>query len=140
MRVLEKNMDNKLKNIIFDKSVIRFVIVGFFCTSIDFSIYMFIVEYVDVIIGKGISMVCSIIINYFLNKFWSFSANKVYDKTELARYIGTQIINISTNVFVNAIVLQVFNMKIVAFICATGIAMVINYLLQRFWVFKKRNL
>lgn len=129
----------RLQKFGLDKTLVRFIIVGGCCTLIDFGIYMLITEYVGAIIGKGISMGCSMVVNFFLNKFWSFSARGTTSKLELPKYICTQIVNISVNVSVNAGILYMLNMKIVAFVCATGIAMVVNYLLQKFWVFKKEK-
>lgn len=129
-------MKEKLRKIIFDKSILKFVVVGGCCTLIDFIIYMVIVDHVGVVLSKGISMGCSMIVNYFLNKFWSFSVKETKTGIELVKYSVAQVINITVNVLVNAAVLKLFGIKILAFILATGIAMVVNYLLQRFWVFR----
>ncbi len=127
----------RLQKFGFDKTLIRFIIVGGCCTLIDFAIYMLIMEHVGAVIGKAVSMGCSMLVNFFLNKFWSFSAGGTADKSELPKYICTQIVNISINVSVNAGILYVLNRKVVAFVGATGMAMIVNYLLQKFWVFKK---
>lgn len=132
-------MKGKIKKIILDKSSVRFVLVGGCCTLIDFAIYMLLVDRIGAIWGKGISMGCAMIVNYFLNKFWSFSANNTKAAPELVRYVCAQAVNITVNVSVNAISLKLLGVKSIAFILATGIAMTVNYLLQRFWVFKKKE-
>jgi len=126
-----------IKKSIFNKSVIRFLVVGCCCTALDFIIYILIVDYIGTVLGKGISMICSMVMNYFLNKFWSFSAKTTKDKKELIRYVIAQAVNITVNVTVNVFLLNISSIKVLAFICATGIAMVVNYMLLRFWVFKK---
>lgn len=100
---------------------------------------MTVVDYLGVVIGKAVSMICSMIVNYFLNKFWSFSARESKKGKELLRYSASQVCNIAINVSVNAMILKVSGIKILAYILATGIAMVANYLLQRFWVFRKEK-
>ena len=64
----------RLQKFGFDKTLIRFIIVGGCCTLIDFAMYMLIMEHVGAVIGKAVSMGCSMLVNFFLNKFWSFSA------------------------------------------------------------------
>ena len=131
-------MLEKIKKIITTESVWKFLVVGATCTLIDFVIYMVIVDYIGPVFGKGISMGCSMVVNYFLNKYWSFAAKKTKKGRELVRYIIAQACNISVNVGINALVLRLTGVKVIAFIFATGIAMVVNYLLQRFWVFKEK--
>lgn len=129
-----------MKNKFLDKSVIKFLVVGGCCTFIDYSIYMIIVDDIGAFGGKGISMGCSMIVNYLLNKYWSFGAKKTKRGKEIIRYILSQIVNITINTTVNFIVLSVLEQKTIAFLCATGVAMMINYLLQKFWVFKKNTI
>lgn len=138
MDTIEKRKIMKKK--FLDKSVIKFLVVGGCCTFIDYSIYMMIVDKIGALGGKGISMGCSMIINYLLNKYWSFDAKKNKKGKEITRYIISQVANITVNMSVNFIVLSVIGQKTIAFLCATGVAMIVNYLLQRFWVFKKFEL
>lgn len=135
MDTIEKRKIMKKK--FLDKSVIKFLVVGGCCTFIDYSIYMMIVDKIGALGGKGISMGCSMIINYLLNKYWSFDAKKTKKEKEITRYILSQVANITVNMSINFIVLSVIGQKTIAFLCATGVAMIVNYLLQRFWVFKK---
>lgn len=135
MDTIEKRKIMKKK--FWDKSVIKFLAVGGCCTFIDYSIYMMIVDKIGALGGKGISMGCSMIINYLLNKYWSFDAKKTKKGKEITRYILSQVANITVNMSINFIVLSVIGQKTIAFLCATGVAMIVNYLLQRFWVFKK---
>jgi putative flippase GtrA len=135
MDTIEKRKIMKKK--FWDKSVIKFLAVGGCCTFIDYSIYMMIVDKIGALGGKGISLGCSMIINYLLNKYWSFDAKKTKKGKEITRYILSQVANITVNMSINFIVLSVIGQKTIAFLCATGVAMIVNYLLQRFWVFKK---
>lgn len=130
-------MFEQIKRIISDKSTYRFLIVGLICTSLDFCIYLALLAKTGVIPSKTISMSCAMLVNYFLNKFWSFSARRTRDKYELLRFFVSQLANISANVSVNAIIFWTTQIKSFAFIMATGTAFIINYLLQRRWVFRK---
>ena len=96
-------------------------------------------EFISMFIGllllsKTISMSCSMLVNYFLNKFWSFSARHKKNQYELLRFAATQMANMFANVSVNAIIFSATQIKSLAFIIATGVAFCVNYVLQRFWV------
>ena len=129
-----------IKKMLSEKSVYRFIAVGCLCTIIDFIIYMLIIDKVGAVYGKTISMLCSVIVNFILNKFWSFSFGHTRSVYELLKYITSQGINIAINVFVNYFILSLLERKVVAFVFATGIAMIVNYLLQKFWVFNEGDI
>lgn len=132
-------MFEKIKRILSDKSTYRFLLVGLICTSLDFCIYVILLSRTNVILSKMISMSCSMVVNYFLNKFWSFSARHKKNRYELLRFAASQMVNMFANVLVNAIIFSVTQIKGLAFIIATGVALCVNYFLQRFWVFKNKN-
>lgn len=115
-------------------SFVKFCVVGAVSTLLDFVVYMLIVEQLGAV-AKAISMCCSMVLSYLLNKLWSFAAKDTKVQKELVRYGISQVINISVNVSVNSFVLQKSGMKIVAFIIATGTAMVVNYFIQKKFVF-----
>lgn len=117
-------------------SFVKFCIVGSVCTLLDMLIYIFFVGTLGPIYAKTFSMCCSMILSYILNKVWSFSAKKGKIRSELVRYIISQVINLSVNVSVNYVVLKLTDMTLVAFLVATGMAMLVNYILQRCYVFR----
>lgn len=127
---------DRIKYFLRDQSIWKFLMVGGCCTIIDYVLYMLLVDDLGIFLSKGGSMGCSMVVNYFLNKYWSFSARENKTGREVIRYMIAQALNILANVCTNAVIFKCFKVKTVAFIGATGIAMVINYLLQRFWVFK----
>ena len=135
MDIIEKRI--AMKKNFFDKSMLKFLIVGGGCTCIDYLIYMVLVDDLGAFWGKGISMGCSMIVNYLLNKFWSFGAKRTKSGKEIVRYVISQMVNITVNMSINIIILKALNQKTISFLCATGVAMVVNYILQRFWVFNK---
>lgn len=59
-----------------DKSLYRFVLTGGSSTLIDFIIYYFMSNYIDISIAKCISMLCSSVYSYYLNKRWTFENDK----------------------------------------------------------------
>lgn len=115
---------------------IKFIIIGGCSTLIDYIIYMLLSIKLDVSISKLISMLCASIFSYINNKNWTFSNKEKTNTIMVVKYIGSQIVNISVNILVNAIMYKLLGIKTIAFIFATGTAMVVNYLLQNYIVFK----
>lgn len=118
-------------------SFLKFCIVGGCSTLIDFVIYYALSMKVHLLVAKTISMCCSMVFSYFLNKTWSFSSKTSDVKSEVPKYILVQIVNLLINVSTNYLTFEVTKNKILAFVVATGLAMIVNYLLQRVYVFKK---
>lgn len=118
-------------------SFFKFLLVGGSSTLIDFIIYLLLSMHLDITISKVLSMVVASFFSYMVNKKWTF----VYDgKTNfnlIFKYIFSQLINISVNTFVNTFIYNWLGLKIIAFVIATGVAMIVNYLLQKFLVFKR---
>ena len=118
------------------KKQIRFLITGGSSTLIDFIIYYFLSVKINISVSKMISMFCACIYSFFINKNWTFSFKGKMDKVLVLKYIISQALNIIINTFVNTLVYNISEMKILAFIVATGIAMTFNYLFQNYIVFK----
>ena len=114
---------------------IRFLIVGGTSTLIDYILYMLLSIRLDVSISKLISMLCASIFSYINNKNWTFSNKEKTNTIMIIKYVGSQIVNISVNILVNAIMYKLLGIKTIAFIFATGTAMVVNYLLQNYIVY-----
>lgn len=119
------------------KSGIKFIIVGVISTLIDFIIYMILSTKISFSISKAVSMCISCINSFFLNRKWTFEIKKKYTLVEIIKYILVQFINITINVLGNKLFYWMIQQKIIAFVCATVIAMCVNYCLQRLMVFSK---
>lgn len=127
---------NKLK---FFRRLFRFCIIGGITTIIDFIIYWFLSQSIDISIAKICSMLCASIFSYFINKSWTFNNSDNRHKRYIWRFYIVFIINISLNTSINKLTYDKTGNKIFAFIVATGCATIINYLLQNFWVFRKEG-
>ncbi len=122
---------------LFNHSFIRFIIVGGTATLIDYIIYWFLSMEVNINIAKGISITCSCIYSYFMNKLFTFRRKEKSSKNLLLKYIGTQIINIGINTGSNMLLYQALGSKVIGMVCATGVASVTNYFMQKFFVFSE---
>lgn len=106
---------------------------------LDLGIYLFLFNFTGVWVAKIVSMGCSMVLSYNLNKRWSFRAETEKTKREISSYFITQMINLFVNAGTNFYVLSLTNIKLIAFAVATLVAMTVNYTLQKGWVFRKRR-
>lgn len=120
----------------FEK-IVKFIVCGGSATLIDFLIYFIISDRLNISVAKTISMSLSCTYSYFVNKAWTFQIKEKTNKKYVFRYIFSQLINIFVNVMSNDLIYSLTKMKLVAYVFATGIAMVCNYMIQRFFVFSK---
>lgn len=120
------------------KTLFKFALLGMVSTAIDYIFYVcFIQNNVDVYVAKIVSMSVAMCFSYFVNKKWSFNSKTSINRKEIFRYLVTQVINITVNTLTNSAVYIITNEINTAFVIATGFATIINYLLQKKWVFKE---
>lgn len=116
----------------------KFLFVTAGAIVIDFAVYMIWCSFANVTLSKFISEIVACTYQYFLNKNYTFEYGKNKNSILLvSRYILSQAGNIASNILTNYISFELSGNKIIAFISATVVATVVNYLLQKFIVFKK---
>ncbi len=120
------------------KKILRFCIVGGLSTLLDFGIYMLLSRNIDITVSKIISMSIACIFSFFVQKMWTFSNRNLVSAKMVVLFIVSQLINIGVNASTNALCFNITANKIIAFIVATGVAMVVNFLLQNYIVFPKK--
>lgn len=129
---MEVNKDTR----IMKKQVYRFFIAGVSAVIIDFIIYYILINYIDHSYSKIISFFCGSIASYVINKFWTFEEKKRSFK-ELLKFLVLYTTTLCINVIVNKIVLDCTNIVLLGFLFATGTSTVLNFIGQKWWVFKK---
>ena len=121
-------------------SFLRFLAVGGTATGIDLAIYLLLGRRLPASAAKLISMCCSCVFSFCLNKAWTFRDRRRTDLRQVSLYIAVQAVNISVNVGTNALCLNVLQLhKLLAFVIATGVAMCVNFLLQKVIVFREKK-
>ena len=119
------------------KKFIRFLVIGGCSTLIDFIIYYFLSNRINVVIAKALSMIIASIFSFIMNKTWTFSNKSQNSLSMVIRFYIVLIINIACNTSINYIVLRFTNNKYISFVVATAIAMLVNYILQKLFVFDR---
>lgn len=119
------------------KELLRFLVGGGSAVIVDFILYRVLVHFgVDLSASKAISYVAGAAVGFVLNKFWTFECKKL-SITEVLRYILLYACSAVANTVVNLVVMGVTSITIFAFLCATGVSTIINFLGQKFFVFRQ---
>lgn len=119
--------------------ILRFLICGGVTTVLDFTVYRCLIEGIGPLTAKSISFCFGAVLSFFLNRRWTFRAQSTISGPLILKFAVTQGVNLATNSGTNYIILQITHHLICAFICATGCGMVVNFILQRFWVFSPNH-
>jgi len=141
----------------------KFGIVGGLSFFLDLSIYYTLSQFVPTYIAKSTAIVLATILNYQLNKAWTWG-QKDRDNKRLAKYVMLYAVSGMMNVISNEIFLialpnaelilnldypkeslnmPIFAVKIDKFfavIFATIVGMVVNFIGQKLWVFKEKEI
>jgi putative flippase GtrA len=119
------------------KQISRFLVTGSLAVLTDTIVYYLLIFIVSTIVAKGISFVSGTILAYVLNKRWTFNHNQ----RGVGSAIKFSVLYLSTlgaNICVNELVLSQLNETyILAFLAATGTSTVLNFIGQKWWVFRK---
>lgn len=88
-------------------------------------------------VAKTLSFITGSMVAYGLNKFWTFR-NPSRDTWEVLRFCVLYAATLGINVVVNHGMMTLWpGAAVIAAVCATGASMVLNFLGQKFWVFRR---
>ncbi|WP_090677001.1 GtrA family protein [Paenibacillus tianmuensis] len=121
------------------KQLVRFAVTGFSAVAIDSLSYFVLIQYVNLSISKAVSFIIGTIFAFILNKFWTFE-KKALIWSEGIKFFALYSITLTVNVVVNKLFLLLFpGWFILAFLFATGASTVLNFIGQKWWVFKNES-
>ena len=114
----------------------RFLVAGFCAVGTDMGSYFLLLKVLPHDYSKGTSFLLGSMVAYCINKYWTFEKKtKPYD--EMSKFAILYLSTLGTNVLVNRIVLDLFQSTLLAFLIATGVSTVLNFIGQKWWVFKR---
>lgn len=120
--------------------LMRYLACGCITTLLDFFIYIGLNTLcVPVPVAKFSSGAITTILSFIMNRTWSFQAANGNMAQQGWKFMLAQLLNIGINTLTNSLVLSIINVKLIAFGCATLAGMTVNFLLQRFWVFRQKG-
>ncbi len=136
------------------KQLVKFTLIGVLAVLVDLACYyiflnalpenlMFGFEIED--FAKAMSFLCGMSVTYTLNKLWTWKAKSKSNKRVLnftILYGSSLLINVLTNSTILDLLHKVEILKkleykyLISFIFATGISASVNFIGQKFWVFR----
>jgi putative flippase GtrA len=115
----------------------RFLLVGFTTVGVDLVVYLILVATgLHHPVAKGISFATGTVFAYFANRSYTFRSH--VSGWAFVRFCCVYVITFLLNVGVNQLMLELMDWAGViylAFVIATGISAVLNFLGMRFFVF-----
>lgn len=121
------------------REIVLFVFIGGCSTAIDFILYLLFLNAVNVVIAKGASMIAASVFSYVLNKTLTFKVRKKSDTGMVVRFYFVFVLNLLVNVSVNWLFYSLLQTNVIPFILATAAGMAVNFLGQKYFVFRERQ-
>jgi putative flippase GtrA len=117
------------------KEIIRFIVVGSVAVLIDFLIYNLCLNVFSTILSKIISFISGSTIAFVANKWWTFGLKNNKSK-EIIKFGLLYLFTMLLNTVTNNLIFNSIDDKNLSFIFATGLSSILNFLGQKYWVFK----
>ena len=123
-------------NSINKQEILKFLVGGGTAVLVDFFTYkIFMILGLERTIAKTLSFICGSIVGFIINKYWTFKSPKFQIK-EILKYTVLYILTAFINSQVNKYTLLLFGNEMFAFLCATGVSTILNFLGQKFLIFR----
>ncbi len=123
-------------NSINKQEILKFLVGGGTAVIVDFFTYkIFMILGLERTIAKTLSFICGSIVGFIINKYWTFKSPKFQIK-EILKYTVLYILTAFINSQVNKYTLLLFGNEMFAFLCATGVSTILNFLGQKFLIFR----
>ncbi|WP_373429940.1 GtrA family protein [Paenibacillus sp. GD4] len=118
------------------KQLIRFITTGTLAVTTDSICYYLLSALLSISLAKSISFLLGTCVAYIFNKFWTFE-KKHFSSKELFKFLLLYSLTLGANVITNKSVLFILEEQFIfAFFIATGVSTVLNFIGQKWWVFR----
>jgi putative flippase GtrA len=131
-------MISKIKEKFEIKEILKFLVGGGSAVIVDAVLYALLKQKMDVSFAKTVSYISGAAVGFIINKWWTFES-KSFRISEIGKYVILYACSAAANTLMNQAVLFLFSNTIFAFLCATGTSTIINFLGQKFVVFRKQK-
>lgn len=124
----------------FGNEIIRYLVVGGVSVGLDFVVYtlLIVTKILDPILAKRVSFIVGGIWAFFANKLFTFRKSGV-KLSEPLLFGFIYFCGFFLNVIVHDIIFKSFKVKTLAFISATFVSILWNYIGQKWVVFRKNK-
>lgn len=117
------------------KELKRFLIAGSCAVLTDFITYYYMLNFLSHNISKTISFLLGTVVAFIINKYWTFE-NKKKNFTQIIQFLFLYTSTLTINVIANSFILNITGLVLLSFVIATGVSTVLNFIGQKWWVFK----
>lgn len=121
--------------------LVRFVLTGGFSAVVDFGLLKILSEAlgVQVDLAKALSFVAGTLTAYLINRRWTFGAAP--SRSRFVQVMALYALTFTVQVGLFHVVFNALEgngqAKLIAFVVAQGTATVINFIVQRVWIFRR---
>lgn len=129
-------MTEQIKDKFEIKEILKFLVGGGSAVIIDAIVYMVLKQKIDLSVAKAVSYVSGAIAGFVINKLWTFGSKK-FLMSEVVKYVLLYAFSAVANTLVNRAGVYLMDNTVFAFLCATGMSTIIDFLGQKFIVFRK---
>lgn len=122
------------------KSFIKFGVVGVLNTLINWLIFG-VLNFLGVyyILANVIAYCIATANSYIFNSKWVFEYNGENKKGTTIKFVILNLIGLGLNTTILYFLVDIANLnKLISLVIATGIVMVVNYIVNKLWVFKMK--
>lgn len=118
----------------------RFLLAGISAVATDMGTYYLLLIIMNPAPAKALSFLSGSVVAYVINKYWTFEVS-ARSYREMCRFSLLYLSTLVANVGVNKMTLNVLpKMVLVAFLAATATSTVLNFIGQKWWVFRKERI
>lgn len=121
------------------KQFIKFSIVGFGNLLLDAGLFA-LLRYFSVFpeLAKALSFVVTASLSYYFNRRWTFRSKEPAIFVQYARFVAVAVVGLLINTGSFSIYLRLFSLpEYLSFLAAAATAVIWNFLVNKFWTFKK---
>ncbi len=120
------------------KEILKFLVGGGSAVLTDFTVYhILLYAGAELSFSKAVSYVAGAAVGFIINKLWTFESKR-FSIAEILKFVALYAFSAVVNTLVNYGVLEIIGINLLAFLCATGTSTIINFLGQKFFVFRKK--
>jgi putative flippase GtrA len=138
-----KNIFTKFLTKEFITEGLKYLVVGGFCTVIDFLLLYLLVEklFVNYVLASAISFSISVIVNYVLCTIWIFKTHTVKDKyKEFLFYLIISLVGLSINSGLIWLLTENLSLQfMVSKVVATPIVLLWNFLARKYFLHTNKS-
>ena len=117
------------------KELERFLVAGLSAVGTDLVMYYILLNFMPHDISKAVSFLLGTVVAFVINKYWTFEKHEKSYK-EILKFGILYSLTLGANVMTNKMILEYTSLVFLAFLVATGVSTVLNFIGQKWWVFK----